>query len=136
MATAKRELAIAALATRMGAIRNPYPQDYDDAPMIGLIEGDEVVASRDYDDVLITASITLEGINRYDEDANRATVANALLASLISTALGSDPTLGGTAENLQYTGGATLFSDTGSALVGAVARFDLTYRQVGGDPYS
>jgi hypothetical protein len=135
MATAKRELAIAALATRLGAVRNPYPQDYDDAIITALIEGEEVVSARDYDDVVITASLTVEKIDRYDEDAERTTAANVLLASLISTALGSDPTLGGTAENLQYTGGATLFSETGSALVGAVARFDLTYRHVAGSPY-
>ncbi len=63
------------------------------------------------------------------------TAANALLAYLISTALGTDPTLGGLAEDLTYTGGATLFSETGSVLIGAVARFDLTYRHVAGSPY-
>lgn len=135
MPTAKRELAIAALATRLSATRNPYPQDYDATPFYALIEGEETVLSRDYNDVLVVASLTVEAINRYDEDASRPTAANALLAYLISTALGTDPTLGGLAEDLTYTGGATLFSDTGSVLIGAVARFDLTYRHVAGSPY-
>jgi len=135
MPTAKRELAIAALATRLNATRNPYPQDYDETPFYALIEGEETVLSRDYDDVLVVASLSVEAINRYDEDASRTTAANALLAYLISTALGADPTLGGLAEGLTYTGGATLFSDTGSVLIGAVARFDLTYRHVAGSPY-
>lgn len=135
MATAKRELALAALATRLSAIRNPYPQDYDNAPMIGLIEGEELVSDRDYDDVIVTTTVTLEAVDKYTEDDNRATAANALLASLISTALGTDPTLGDTAENLVYAGGATLFSDTGSVLIGAIARFDLSYRMIAGSPY-
>ena len=100
MPTAKRDLAIAALATRLNATRNPYPQDYDETPFYALIEGEETVLSRDYDDVLVVASLTVEAINRYDEDASRTTAANALLAYLISTALGADPTLGGLAEVL------------------------------------
>lgn len=137
MATAKRELAIAALATRLNAARNPYPQDYDSdvSPFCALIEGEETVLSRDYNDVLVVASLTVEAIDKYAEDASRTTAANTLLAYVISTALGTDQTLGGLAEDLTYTGGATLFSDTGSVLIGAVARFDLTYRHVAGSPY-
>ncbi|MBK8184331.1 MAG: hypothetical protein IPK63_16200 [Candidatus Competibacteraceae bacterium] len=137
MATSKRELAIAALATRLGAIRNPYRQDYDEDtfPLKTLIEGEESVLDRAYDDVIISAPIIIEMIDKYSEDADRATVANGLLALLIKTALGDDPTIGGKAEDLQYTGGATVFSETGSQLVGAVANFNLIYRQVLGSPY-
>lgn len=137
MATSKRELAIAALATRLGAVRNPYRQDYDAGtfPLTTLIEGEESVLDRAYDDVIISAPIIVERMEKYAETEERTTVANDLLGWIIETTLGDDPTIGGTAEDIQYTGGATVFSETGSQLVGAVANFDLIYRQVQGSPY-
>ena len=38
MATAKRESILAALATRLGATRNPYPSDYDELKITSLLE--------------------------------------------------------------------------------------------------
>ena len=135
MATAKRERILAALATRLAAVRNPYPTDYDDSPITTLIEGEETVSDREYSDILITMPVTVERIAKYGEDESRETVANATLAEIITKTLGTDQTLGALCEDLRYTGGATVFSDTGSALVGAVARFDVIYRQAAGSPY-
>lgn len=135
MATAKRELILAALATRLDAVRNPYPADYDKSPLTTLIEGDETVSDREYSDILVSMPISVERIAEYGENDKRETVANAMLAEAITMTLGNDLTLGGLCEDIRYTAGATVFSDTGSALVGAVARFDVIYRQAAGSPY-
>lgn len=135
MSTPKRESILAALATRLGAVRNPYPTDYDDGPLTTLLEGDETVTDREYSDVLVTMPVTVEKIDRYGEGDARETAANELLAGIVSTVLGSDPTLGGLCDDLRYSGGSTLFSTTGSELIAAVARFDIIYRHVGGSPY-
>lgn len=135
MSTPKRESILAALATRLGAVRNPYPADYDDGPLTALLEGDETVTDREYSDVIVTMPVTVEKIDRYGEGDARETSANELLAGIVSTALGSDPTLGGLCDDLRYSGGSTLFSTTGSELIAAVASFDIIYRHVGGSPY-
>jgi hypothetical protein len=135
MSTPKRESILAALATRLGAIRNPYPTDYEDAAIVTLLEGEETAEYDDYADTIARMSVTVERIDKYGEDDARETVANGLLATSIFAALGTDLTLGGLCEDMRYTGGATVFSDTGSALVGAVARFEITYRLVAGSPY-
>ena len=136
MATAKRERILTALAARLGALRNPYPNDYDAAPMTTLLEGEETVTDREYDDVILTMPVVVEGIDRYGEGVERTTAANALLAKLIARCYGSDSTLGGLCDDVRYTGGSTLFSDVGSELIGCVARFDLIYRHTSGSPYS
>ena len=135
MSTPKRESILAALATRLGAVRNPYPDDYDAGPLTTLLEGEESVTDREYSDVLIAMTVTVEKIDRYLEASARETVANDLLAAVIAAALGADATLGGLCDDIRYTGGSTLFSSTGSALVAAVARFDIIYRHAGGSPY-
>ena len=135
MSTARRELILAALATRLVAVRNPYPTDYVDSAIVTLLEGEETAEYDDYADTVIRMSVTVERIDKYAEDAARETVANGLLAASIAAALGSDTTLGGLCDGMRYTGGATVFSDTGSALVGAVARFEIVYRHVAGNPY-
>lgn len=135
MATAKRERILTALAARLGALRNPYPNDYDAVPMTTLLEGEETVTDRDYDDAIITLPVVVEGIDRYGESEERTTAANALLARLIAATVGNDKTLGGLCETIRYTGGSTLFSDAGSELIGIVARFDLIYRHSAGSPY-
>lgn len=135
MSTPKRESILAALATRLSAVRNPYPSDYNDSPLTTLLEGEESVTDREYSDVLITMPVTVEKIDRYDEGSDRETVANDLLAAVIAAALGTDPTVGGLCDDVRYTGGSTLFSSTGSELIAAVARFDIIYRHAGGSPY-
>lgn len=135
MATAKREQILAMLALRLGALRNPYPSDYEDAPMTTLLEGEETVTDRDYDDAILTLPVVVEGIDRYAEGEERTAAANALLARIIVMVYGSDKTLGGLCETIRYTGGSTLFSDVGSELIGIVARFDIFYRHTAGSPY-
>lgn len=135
MATAKRESILAALATRLGATRNPYPSDYDELKITSLLESEETATNDDYDDTVVIMSVTVEKIDRYAEDASRDSAANALLAECISAAFGSDKTLGGLCQDMRYTGGATVFSDTSSELVGAIARFEIVYRHAGGSPY-
>lgn len=144
MPDSRRERILQALAGRTGGIRAPLPGDFDDRdqwPLVALIDGDDVVQERRYGRTQLVMQVRLEKIDAFeDEDGepihDKSVLANRLLVDLIQVMTGADRTLGGLADDLYYTGGSTVYPETGGRLVAAYALFSVVYRIRDGDPFA
>lgn len=126
-----REAILAALATRVSALRAPWPEFFDEyaAPYTLLTEDVERVDSESYEFEVISMQVWLRRAVGYDgDDEARSTAANNALAQLISEAEGTDHTLGGSCLDLRYTEGNTEYPTDGKS-VGAWAAFTVQYQR-------
>lgn len=136
MATSRRELAVAALAARLGATRAPWESIPEDEPFTMLVDGEESVVSEEYGEQLVAVQIGIRRAVRTDgDDDTRSTAANAVLAALKTETVGTDRTLGGLCENLRYRSGGVDIPTDGTDLIGASVFYDLDYRQMADSPY-
>jgi len=135
MPTAKRESILAAIATRTGASRAPFPVIAAGAATYTLLaDGEESVREYEYDDAIVTMAIAVHRATPATTDASHATDASALLAAIITETLGPDLTIGGLCDSIRYDSGVTDYPE-GSALVAATATFSIDYRHIAGSPY-
>ena len=134
MPTAKRESILAALATRTGASRAPFPVIAAATTYTLLADGEESVREYEYDDAIITMAIAVHRAAPATTDASHAADASALLAAIITETLGTDLTIGGLCDSIRYESGVTDYPES-SAMVAATATFSVDYRHVGGSPY-
>lgn len=135
MATSRRELAVAALAARLGATRAPWESIPEDEPFTMLVDGEETVIAEEYGEQLVAVQIGIRRTIRGTDDDARSTAANAVLAALKTETVGTDRTLGGLCENLRYRSGGIDIPTDGTDLIGASVFFDLDYRQMADSPY-
>lgn len=135
MPTAKRESILAALATRTGASRAPFPEIAAAATTYTLLaDGEESVREYEYNDAIVVMAVAVHRAAPATTDASHAADASALLAAIITETLGTDLTLGGLCDSIRYDSGVTDCPE-GSALVSATATFSIDYRHVAGSPY-
>lgn len=135
MAEPIRERILAALATRLGAQRNPDALDYTSARLIALYDEGETLAD-EWDHVNHIMTVRLTAIDHYDEALlAKGTAANRLLADLQTLAVG-DRTLTGLCDNLVVTQASPAYSDTPSAYIGALLELAIAYRTAPNNLYA
>lgn len=133
-----REQILQALATRVGAIRALEGIDVDDLPLTVLVEGEDTPGEEQYDMTPLTLPVTIGRaveMTGLKGDAWQ-TQANTLLADLIVEAYGTDETLGGLADGIDYAGGTPDVLTDGASGVMAQANFEIRYAIARGNPYS
>lgn len=123
-----RETILAALATRTGAQRAPWPALPTGEHTL-MADGAETVAASDYQTDVVAMTVGFRRAARATSDATRSTEANALLDDLIADVYGADATLGGLCDEIRYTEGNTDYPTDGTDLVGAVAIFSIEYQR-------
>lgn len=134
-----REQILTALATRVAAERAPlYERLVEDTvlPVTALSAGTDGVERIEYGATHVVMTVTAERVDRLPAGVNPSSHANALLGALISAATGTDRTLGGLCEDLQYAAGSELPRESGSELAGASATFSVRYAFAIGDPFT
>lgn len=135
MAEPIRERILAALATQLNALRNPYALDYDEAQVTALYDEGETI-SAEWDSTTHVMTVRLTTIDKYDEEGvARGTAANRLMASLHTLAL-SNLTLSGLCENITVQQASPAYSEDPSAYVGALLELAVTYRTAKNDLYA
>lgn len=127
-----RENILSALATRLSASREPARADM--ANSIFLEDQGETATLLDYETVQAEMTVRLESLSSTITAESRPTAENRLLASLISTATGSDRTLSSLCDDIVYTGGGPIFTDDPTVYAGAYATFTVQYRFNTGNP--
>ena len=135
MAEPIRERILAALATQLGALRNPEALDYDDARIIALYDEGETLDD-EWDSVNHVMTVRLTAIDRYDEDTlPKGTAANRLLAAVQTLAV-QDRTVTGLCDNVTVQQASPAYSDDPSAYVGALLELAVTYQTAPNNLYA
>lgn len=134
MALSIREQIMQALAARLSAQRGLEGYDQRDLPLTVLYEAEES-AEPAYGMTRITLPVTVaRGLKRPATDWHAA--ATTALADLVVAIYGSDETLGGLAEGIDYTGGTIgTFADGADGIV-VNAQIEIRFSHVRGNPYS
>lgn len=135
MAEPIREQILAALATQLGALRNPDALDYEDRRIIALYDEGETLTDA-WDGVDHVMTVRLTAIDRYDEETvSKGTAANRLLAA-IQTLAGQDRTVTGLCDNVTVQQASPAYSDDPSAYIGALVELAVTYRTAPNNLYA
>lgn len=133
-----RERILQALATRVSAQRGLDGYDVADLPLTVIVEGADSENGSDYDltqlimPVTIARAVTQSGVKA---DA-WYTAANEELAKLIKSTFASDPTFGGLAKGMDYTGGEAGLITDGAKGVAVQIFVNIRYAFMHGDPYN
>lgn len=133
-----RERILQALTTRVSGQRGLEGVDMEDLPLTVVVEGGDTPGDSDYDKTRLVMPVTIARAVEQTGIKNDAwyTAANIQLAELIKTAFGSDPTFGGLAEGMDYTGGDVAVITDGAKGVAVQIFIDIRYAFLHGDPYN
>lgn len=131
-----REQIIAALAARMTAER--ANTIIETLPARSIWDGSDGNVERNrYGGMDVTTDITVETVHQADLDHHQwSTQANVILAELITTATGTDRTLGGLADDVAYAGGTIYYPEEGSDIIGVDLVLTVRWSHRIGDPYT
>lgn len=131
-----RERLLATMVTASLGEYGEYIGRDDELPMTVLVDGDDAATTDSYGTTTNTMPVTLARAEKAASTgkAARRTQAHAALAALV-TAMFVDPTFGGLAARLEYTGCAIQTEGAGAVLT-VQAFFSVTYRHVAGDPFT
>ncbi|WP_301585031.1 hypothetical protein [Halomonas alkaliantarctica] len=131
-----REQIIAALAARLNAER--ANSVIEQLPARTLWDGSDGNVERNrYGGVSVTTELTIETVHQADRDHRQwSQQGNAILATLIAEATGSDRTLAGLVDDVAYTGGTIYYPEEGSDIIGVDLVMAVRWSHRIGDPYS
>lgn len=139
MADTIREQIIAAFALRLTAEREPLNELLEVVaafPVTALAAGADSVQLVQYGANQVTMTVTVERVDVLPDGVNPSVRANSLLGALIQETTGTDRTLGGLCEDIQYAAGEEIARESGSNLVGARTTFTVRYNFLIGDPFT
>ncbi len=136
MSDSIRERLLAAMVTASAGEYGEYISAEDELPVTVLVDGDDSATTDSYGTTTNAMPVTVARAEKASSTvkATRRKQAHAALAGLI-TSMFADPSFGGLAARLEYTGCAIQTEGAGGVLT-VQAFFSVTYRHVAGDPFT
>lgn len=131
-----RERLLAAMVVASAGEYGEYISTEEELPVTVLVDGDDNASTDSYGTTTNLMPVTVARAEKAASagKAAKRTQAHAALAALI-TKMFADPSFGGLATKLEYTGCA-IQTEGAASVLSVQAFFSVTYRHVAGDPFT